>query len=84
MLTAKVDNRRRITVPARPGQVMEILENGDGTITIAPLKSVIRKSATLPGIAPLSKRVLERYYRELPADDGIDDIQKIMDAQAFE
>jgi hypothetical protein len=39
MIVAKADNRKRLVVPpARPGQVYDVQENADGSITLSPLK----------------------------------------------
>ncbi len=62
MITAKVDNRRRVTVPAQPGQILEVLQNTDGTITLAPVKAHERKAGILDGLKPLTKAESEACW----------------------
>jgi hypothetical protein len=39
MITATVDDRKRVRLPdAKPGQVLAIQDNGDGSITLTPVK----------------------------------------------
>jgi len=39
MTTATVDDRKRVRLPdAKPGQVLAIRDNGDGSITLIPVK----------------------------------------------
>jgi bifunctional DNA-binding transcriptional regulator/antitoxin component of YhaV-PrlF toxin-antitoxin module len=83
MITAKVDNRRRVTVPVEPGQVLEVVENPDGTITLAPIKAHERKAGILDGITPLPDKVMDRIYRQRPANEGLDDLDRITAGQAF-
>jgi bifunctional DNA-binding transcriptional regulator/antitoxin component of YhaV-PrlF toxin-antitoxin module len=61
-MTAKVDNRRRVMVPAKPGQVLEVLENADGTITLSPVKSNVRKAGILDGLRALTKAECESIW----------------------
>jgi bifunctional DNA-binding transcriptional regulator/antitoxin component of YhaV-PrlF toxin-antitoxin module len=61
-MTAKVDMRRRVTVPAEPGQVLEVLENADGTITLAPVKAHERKGSVLEGLRPFTRAECEACW----------------------
>ena len=83
MLTAKVDDQRRVTLPVEPGQVLEVVENPDGTITLVPVRVRGRKPGILDGVEPLSDEVLERIYLRRPADEGLDDLDRISEGQAF-
>jgi hypothetical protein len=49
MITATVDDRKRVTLPsATPGAVLEVQENADGSITLCPVKTE-RKEKYPPG-----------------------------------
>jgi hypothetical protein len=49
MITATVDDRKRITLPcAKPSAVLEIQENANGSITLCPVKAE-RKDKYPPG-----------------------------------
>jgi hypothetical protein len=40
METAKIDDRRRVRLPhGKPGQVLSIQDNGDGSFTLTPVKA---------------------------------------------
>jgi hypothetical protein len=44
MVTAKFDDRKRVVIPqGKPGQVVAIQDNGDGSVTLVPLKPARRK-----------------------------------------
>ena len=63
MKTAKVDDRKRVLIPqAKPGQILAIQDNGDGTITLAPVKVQQRKTSILDGLKPLTDEEAERAF----------------------
>jgi hypothetical protein len=45
MTTATVDDRKRVRLPdAKPGQVLAIQDNGDGSVTLTPVKPDAKKA----------------------------------------
>ena len=39
MITVKLDNKKRATIAqGKPGQVMAVTDNGDGSVTLTPVK----------------------------------------------
>jgi hypothetical protein len=42
--TAKVDDRKRVLIPqAKPGQVLAVQQNPDGSITLTPIKGDVKE-----------------------------------------
>jgi len=45
MTTVKLDSKRRATIAhGKPGQVMAVTENGDGSITLTPVKPDVKEA----------------------------------------
>ena len=46
MMTIKADDRRRVQIPGiKPGQVFAYADNGDGSITLAPVRLDLKERA---------------------------------------
>lgn len=42
--TATVDDRHRVRIPdLKPGQILAYQDNGDGTLTLTPVKRTLKK-----------------------------------------
>ncbi len=85
MVSVKADDRRRVQLPdAKPGQVFAYSSDGEGRIVLLKLdpKAGQPEASPLDGLKPLSKAVLDKLYRERPANDGIEDIEQIMANQS--
>jgi hypothetical protein len=63
VVTAKFDDRKRVLIPqGKPGQVVAIIENGDGTITLSPVKVKKGRRSILNGIKPLTKAECDQCW----------------------
>jgi hypothetical protein len=63
MLTAKFDDRKRVVIPqGKPGQIVAIVENPDGTITLSPMKATERKPSILDGLKPLTDAEAKKAF----------------------
>lgn len=63
VITTKADDRKRVVIPdAKPGQVFDVQSNGDGSITLTPLKPRKRKGSILDGLKPLTKEQCEQCW----------------------
>jgi hypothetical protein len=76
METAKLDNRKRLRLPqGKPGQVLEIVDNGDGSYTLIPLqraepsapKARLAKEDGFTVVVP-QQPINEQAIRDLLAD----------------
>ena len=73
MITAKADSRKRVLIPnARPGQVFEIVPEGEGNYRILLVKSAKRKASVLDDLKPLTK---EETKRAFAANDEFDALE---------
>jgi hypothetical protein len=44
VVTVKLDNKKRATIAqGKPGQVMAVTDNGDGSVTLTPVKPDVKK-----------------------------------------
>ncbi len=58
MVTAKADDKQRVRIPdIKPGQIFAILDNGDGSLTLTPIKP-----------APKQRPFDPHLYDDLDAD----------------
>ena len=63
MNTCKVDNKKRVVIPAAtPGQVFALVSHADGTFTLSPVTAAEHKPGILDGIKPLTKAAAKRAY----------------------
>jgi hypothetical protein len=65
VITAKADDRKRVLVPqAKPGQVYALQDNGDGSVTLLPLKPDVkpRRPSILDDLKPFTKQEREQCW----------------------
>lgn len=87
MKTAKVDSRHRILIPdLKPGQMFTWQSGEKGVIVLVEIRPATKNptAARLTNVDPLPKKVADRLYRERPANDGIEEVDHMMAAQAWD
>jgi hypothetical protein len=63
MVTVKLDSKKRATIAAgKPGQVMAVTDNGDGSVTLTPVKPETKEPFP-PGCKAM-KGIVDRLNKE--------------------
>jgi hypothetical protein len=63
MTTATVDDKQRVRLKnVKPGVVLAVQENADGTITLAPVKADMPEPSPPAGLKPFTKEEADRCW----------------------
>jgi hypothetical protein len=63
MVTATVDDKQRVRLKSmKPGQVLAVQENADGSVLLAPVKADMPEPSPLAGLKPLTKEEARRCW----------------------